>query len=236
MATPKREETRAVIKFCVQRGYSPTETYKMLQETPTKHTISRNRTFVWYRLFRNGRESLEDEKRCGRKRLDATLIDVVKDVVLRDRRTTIRDICNETGYGYGTVHRILTTELNMKKASCRWIPRLLTEDNKLSRVQASQKFLTRYRREGEPFLDRIITTDETWMYLYDPETKEQSRQWKTPASPQPKKAKVVKSAAKQMYIFFADRNGMLLQHPVPIGQTVTASYYSKVGFFSNLYM
>ena len=116
----------------------------------------------------------------------------------------------------------------MKKISCRWIPRLLITDNKEQRHHASRRFLSQYRREGTQFLDKIITTDETWMYLYDPQTKEQSKQWKTPASPQPKKARVVKSTGKQMYIFFADRKGMLLQHAVPIGQSVNSSYYSKV--------
>lgn len=236
MTSVESIETRAVIKFCVERGYSATETYKILQETPTKHSISRNRTFVWCRLFKEGRKSLEDEKRSGRRSsLDTTSIDAVKDAVTGDRRVTIKDICCQTDLSYGTVQRILTDKLNMRKVSCRWIPRLLTADNKGQRVRASKKFLAQYRRLGTEFLDKIITTDETWMHLYDPETKEQSRQWKTPASPQPKKARVVKSSGKQMYIFFADRRGMILQHAVPIGQSVNAEYYSKVIFYMFLY-
>jgi hypothetical protein len=46
------------------------------------------------------------------------------------------------------------------------------------------------------FLDRIITTDETWFHSCDPETKQQSRQWKNIDSPRPKKAKVTKSLGK----------------------------------------
>jgi predicted RNA-binding protein with PUA-like domain len=34
--------------------------------------------------------------------------------------------------------------------------------------------------------DRIITTDETWFHYYDPETKQQSSQWKNVNSPRPK--------------------------------------------------
>ena len=49
------------------------------------------------------------------------------------------------------------------------------------------------------FLDRIITTDEAWFHYYDPETKQQSGQWKNVDSPRPKKAKVRKSLGKNMY-------------------------------------
>lgn len=89
----------------------------------------------------------------------------------------------------------------------------------------SRKFIKRYRRDGVTFLDHIVTADETWLYLFDPETKEQSRQWKTPGSPTPKKAWVTKTCVKQMYIFFADR------HAVPIGQNVNATYYGQVPEF-----
>jgi hypothetical protein len=40
--------------------------------------------------------------------------------------------------------------------------------------------------DEEGFLDRIITTDETWFHYYDPETKQQSSQWKNVDSPRSK--------------------------------------------------
>lgn len=229
MPPQDQQETRAVIKFCCQLGYSPTKTLEMIKETSAGNNISRTQVFEWHRRFREGRMSVEDDKGRGRKRsIDATSVDAIKDVVLSNRRVTIRDVCDVTGHSYGTVNRIITGELNMRKVSSRWIPRLLTDKHRERRLDASRKFLQRYRRGGEDFLDRIVTTDETWFYLFDPETKEQSRQWKTPGSPTPKKAKVCKTAGKQMYIFFADRQGMLLQHAVPLGQTVNAAYYGKV--------
>lgn len=38
------------------------------------------------------------------------------------------------------------------------------------------------------FLDCIITTDETWLHYYEPETKQQSSVWKNVDSPPPKQA------------------------------------------------
>ena len=95
-------------------------------------------------------------------------------------------------------------------------------------MAASRAFLRRYQREGDGFLDRIITTDETWMWLYDPETKDQSAVWTKCGSAPPEKARVSKSGGKYMFVMFADRNGMLLRHAVPNGTTVNAAYYSKV--------
>jgi hypothetical protein len=42
---------------------------------------------------------------------------------------------------------------------------------------------------GLEFLKTAITGDESWVYGYDPGTKAQSSQWKSPLSPRPKKAR-----------------------------------------------
>lgn len=177
MTSTDYSEHRTIIKFCVNLGKTPTQTREMLESAAIRPPVSRALIFKWHERFRNGRESVEDDKGRGRKStLDTTSIQTVKDVVDQDRRFTVRDICDITGKGRGTVHRILTEHLNMRKLSARWVPRLLTKDNMERRVKASRKFLARFRKEGDEFLDRIITTDETWLFLYDPETKEQSRQ------------------------------------------------------------
>ena len=63
------------------------------------------------------------------------------------------------------------------------------------------------RIENDPdLLGRVITGDESWIFKYDPETKRQSRQWKSPASPRPKKARMSKSKVKVMLIAFFDIN------------------------------
>ncbi|XP_052814036.1 histone-lysine N-methyltransferase SETMAR-like [Mya arenaria] len=43
-----------------------------------------------------------------------------------------------------------------------------------TRIEASEKFLQRWRKEGGRFLSSIITTDETWVNFYDPEMKRES--------------------------------------------------------------
>jgi len=41
-----------------------------------------------------------------------------------------------------------------------------------------------------PFLSRLVTMDDTWLYHYDPETKQQSMEWRHSGSPRPQKFRV----------------------------------------------
>ena len=44
---------------------------------------------------------------------------------------------------------------------------MLTDDHKMQCLMASRASLRRYRKEGDAFLSRIVTTDETWVFHYD---------------------------------------------------------------------
>ena len=44
-----------------------------------------------------------------------------------------------------------------------------------------------FRRGPDDFLSRLVTMDENWLYHYDPETKQQSMEWRYSGSPRPKK-------------------------------------------------
>ena len=59
------------------------------------------------------------------------------------------------------------------------------------------------------FLARFITTDETWIHHYQPETKEQSKQRKHTSSLTSKKGKVFPSAGKVMASVFCNYQGVI---------------------------
>jgi len=77
------------------------------------------------------------------------------------------------------------------------------------------------------FMSRVITGDESWVYGYDPETKQQSSQWKSPGSPRPKKARQSRSTTKSMLVFF-DIRGIVHHEFVPEGQTVNTEFCCSV--------
>jgi len=64
----------------------------------------------------------------------------------------------------------------MRRVSSKFVPRLLTDDREENRVEISQELLAN-ANGNENFLKDIVTRDETWVYVYDVETKMQSSQW-----------------------------------------------------------
>lgn len=79
-----------------------------------------------------GRTSTEDEHREGRPLTSCSEENVkkVQDLVLADRRVTIRHLADITTISYGSIQTILTSEINMKKVTARWVQRMLTDEQK----------------------------------------------------------------------------------------------------------
>jgi len=70
--------------------------------------------------------------------------------------------------------------------------------------------------------------DKTWLYHYDPETKQQSMAWQHSGSPHTKNFREQKSAEKVTVSYFWDQDGILLTDYLPKGQTINAEYYSSL--------
>ena len=66
---------------------------------------------------------------------------------------------------------------------------MLTPEQKGCCQQFNEEYLDMLRAKPENFFSRIITGDETWVN-YDPETKQESMQWKHKRSSTPKKLRV----------------------------------------------
>jgi len=70
--------------------------------------------------------------------------------------------------------------------------------------------------------------DETWLYHYDLETKQQSTEWRHNGSSRPKNSECRKSAGKVLASIFLNQDGILLIDYLPKGQTINAEYYSSL--------
>jgi hypothetical protein len=74
----------------------------------------------------------------------------------------------------------------MRKLSAKWVPKCLNEDQKRQWCQSSEQIVEFFRRDPNDFLLRLVTMDETWLYHYHLETKQQSMEWRHSGSPRPK--------------------------------------------------
>jgi histone-lysine N-methyltransferase SETMAR len=106
---------------------------------------------------------------------------------------------------------ILHEELDMKKLCARWMPRLLTADQKCTHMKISEQCLERFNKIKLILcFCRFITMDETWIHHYTPESKQQSKQWTEAICSVPKKTRLVPSAVKVMASVFWDAEGFCL--------------------------
>ena len=61
-------EERYAIKFCFKLGKNATEIYGMLQTAFRPSCKNRASVFEWHKRFKEGRESVRDDERCGRSK------------------------------------------------------------------------------------------------------------------------------------------------------------------------
>ena len=67
----EREDTleeRYAIKFCFKLGKNSTETFGMLQTACGPSCMNRTSVFEWHKRFKEGRESVRNDERCGRSK------------------------------------------------------------------------------------------------------------------------------------------------------------------------
>jgi hypothetical protein len=112
----------------------------------------------------------------------------------------------------------LTEKLEMHRVAAKFVPRLLTDEQKANRVTVSQELFERSNAD-ENFLKNVITGDETWVYGCDIETKAQLLQWVGKSSLRPKKARQSRSNTKVLLIVLFDGKGVVHHDFVPRGQT-----------------
>jgi len=166
----------------------------------------------WVRQFKEGRTSCENKplEPPPRTSRSEEMIARVEQMIMEDRRLTVKQIAASAGISVGSVDIILHDNLKMRKVSARWVPRMLTDENKASRVAMCQAMLSRDKGMNSAFFSLIVTMDETRMPMFNLETKRQSAQWKHADSPPPKKFRVTASAGKMMVAMFWDSKGVIL--------------------------
>jgi len=147
---------------------------------------------------------------------------------LEDRRISAKSIAEQLGISRERVRSIIHEHLDMRKLSAKWVPKCLNADQKRQRRQSSEQLFEFFQRNPNDFLLRLVTMDETWLYHYDPESKQQSMEWRHSGSPHPKKIPTAKIRWKSSRIDFWDQDGILLIDYLPKGQIINAEYYSSL--------
>jgi len=130
--------------------------------------------YEWFKHFKEGRMAVSEDPMPG-QHSTSTNYDHFKRVcavIHGNRRLTVREVGDEVGISIGSFHQILTEKHQLHCVSAKFMPLLLTDDQKENHVEISQELLAN-ANGNKNFLKNVIIGDETWVCGYDVETKVQ---------------------------------------------------------------
>ena len=104
----------------------------------------------------------------------AAVVERVRNLVMADRRLTVREIAEEIGVSKDSAHAILREDLNMNRVAAKFVPKLLSPEHKDLRFDVAQDLLDTANTDPG-FLNTVITGDESWVYGYDPDLRVEKR-------------------------------------------------------------
>jgi histone-lysine N-methyltransferase SETMAR len=181
-----KEHVRFYIKVRTALDIQPIVIYNELHtvfgdQAPFLRTVQR-----WSKAFLEGREEVEDEQRSGRPVTETTTenIDQIRDLIDDDPYLTVDEIEEQTGLSHGTVQRIISDYLQLRKITARYVPKHLTNSQKTERMRICQENLSKFRQDVWRLSD-VVTGDESWFYHKQIGRKSSNAAWVARGNPPP---------------------------------------------------
>ena len=224
-------EQRTIIKFLVKSGHTPIQCWRQLHQAFGTETFSKNTVRMWHKTFSQGRDQVKDLACPGHPKSTRTdeAVQQVRDQLQADRRKTVRQMSEDTGINKTTLHTILKKDLTLSKVAPKFIPKLLTDEQKRFRAQLCRLNLDSLE-ENDDFISLTVSGDESWISIFETETKQSSCEWvpKGNQAARPRKALRQRSTKKAMLTAFIDERGPVLAEFTPPRKTVNANSYCDV--------
>jgi len=212
-------EVRSVVRFLAAEGASVSDIHTRLRNVYGEDVMSERNVRGLVKQFREERRTnVHDEVRSGRP-VEATNEETVRAVlaiVESDGRRTLNEIREQLmdehciRVSNMSVSRVLA-DAGLTKVCARWVPKLLTLENREARCAAARAFLDAYAKDPE-MITRIVTGDESWVLYITPERKEATKVWHKKGDPPPKKCRLDRSTKKILCTPFWDGKGVLSVH------------------------
>jgi [histone H3]-lysine36 N-dimethyltransferase SETMAR len=222
----EKENIRFYIKVRTALNIEPKSIYDELysvfgDSAPAYSTVAK-----WSKSFRDGRERIEDEPRIGRPVTETTSenIENIRSIVNSDPHVTIDEIQLETGLSRGTIERIMSDHLKLRKLTARWVPNFLTDWQKSERVRICKENLVKFR-DGTWRLCDVVTGDESWFYHKQIGRKISNAAWVAEGEAPPTVVRRSRYAAKTLFCIFFKTTGPVLVHRIDRGDNVNNDYY-----------
>lgn len=105
------QEQRICIKLCVANKMACVDAFNMLKKSYGKTAMSKTRVYEWYKLFKEGREEIDDLPRTGRPRTSKTSqnVEKIKTIILENQqlKLTTRSVASALDISVGSAQGIL---------------------------------------------------------------------------------------------------------------------------------
>ena len=134
--------------------------------------------FRWVKAFKTGKFSIEDDTHPGRPKTSVTKANIaaVKIVVEKDARLSVKDIASCSGISEDSMQTILKKGLDLRKVCARWVPHLLTEEQKTQRLKCARELLETYKGCNSRVISNLLACDETWVHMFEPQRRADNKQ------------------------------------------------------------
>ncbi|EPB73072.1 transposase [Ancylostoma ceylanicum] len=141
-----------------QLGHSAAVGRRNVCATFGQDVLKKSTAEFWYKKLREGSTEVKEWHRAGRPRSMNRAL--VIEAIEGNPTFTTRILASSFHYSHTIVEKILC-EAGFKVHQRKWVPHDLTPFQKQRRFECARDLLDRYRKQ--PFLDRIVTCDETWI-------------------------------------------------------------------------
>ena len=151
----------------------------------------------------------------------------VKTLIEEDTHYIVQEIEELSSIHLSSVLKILRERLGLCKICTCWVPHLLTNEQKQSRVRLASQVIEKYDKCNPRCLQEIVTGDETWIYHFQPDSKAKNKVWVSSEGGRPVIACRCKTSNRMLYAIFFDSKGPVPQIPDPKGSSVTGKIYRE---------
>ncbi len=223
--THSKEEQQIEIKFLIKQGKSKAEVVTLMQAVNGANCLSHSSISRWYDRIQNDLQATKDRPKSSAPKVRmAQKVAAVRQTVLQNRRQTVRQVAAQVN---ATTDRMLWNDLEMRKTSAKWIPHLLTDPEKQRCVLRAGQSLQMIRAHANP-IRHIVAEDESWIFCWDPESKQASMQCLDWGEPHPEKVRLEMSMQHLMLVVFFDEQGVIFQCFVPHGLGIRGQLYWEI--------
>ena len=100
----------------------------------------------WCKKSKSGVNSVENAPHARRPKTATSqkVVENVTNLVTTDARFTTRHIAKWVDISVGAAHTIFRHDLKLRQISARWIPYLVTKEQKLARVRIAKQWLKQF--------------------------------------------------------------------------------------------